>query len=254
MVCSDPVRPPLIREPFQSLHGSGRATYHVMHMVRVSGRWAVASAGLVLSSTSAAAMAAPSRMPIVYIQPADYPPAALATHLEGDVPIALLMAPDGTVRCSIQPNERLAILKVPSCSIIAHRNPFKQHQGPNGELIQTEMRFLVRWRINDPSFYTATNFGGATPISPEAWITTDDYPTDLLMIHASGIVRAVFDIEADGQLTNCTIAQSSGHLRLDKLSCALLEKRATFLPAVSTDETPRATKAWMTMRWSTPSH
>jgi len=93
---------------------------------------------------------------------------------------------------------------------------------------------------------------GVTPINPASWITTDDYPPSALRARAEGISSYRLDIDAAGQVTSCTITQTSGTLALDEAACASLRARARFNPA--RDRSGHAIAASYTgrVRWQIP--
>jgi TonB family protein len=67
--------------------------------------------------------------------------------------------------------------------------------------------------------------------SPGEWIRPDDYPPAALRASASGMTRFRLDIGTNGQVVRCTVTQSSGNGDLDTTACAMLTKRAGFVPA-----------------------
>lgn len=78
----------------------------------------------------------------------------------------------------------------------------------------------------------------ASPASPkgrpQAWLTTDDYPSSAIREGVQGVTGYRLDIGADGKPTGCTVTSSSGSSILDDTACRLLVRRARFTPAKDT--------------------
>ena len=83
------------------------------------------------------------------------------------------------------------------------------------------------------------DFGGATPINRDKWLSLDDYPTSVLQRGGQGDVVVRFIIGVDGRVSDCALDTSSGIREQDVIPCKVLAKRARFRPAVSEDGTPR---------------
>jgi TonB family protein len=96
----------------------------------------------------------------------------------------------------------------------------------------------------------------ATPVKPlgdpRQWITPDDYPPSALRIDAEGLVRVLMSIDAAGNLADCKVVQSSGNADLDGATCALLTRRAKFIPARDASGHPMASTAAENFRWAIP--
>jgi TonB family protein len=63
-------------------------------------------------------------------------------------------------------------------------------------------------------------------------ITADDYPDASVRAGETGTVAVSFDACPDGRSQNCQIEISSGHARLDRRTCELVERRGHF-PALA---------------------
>lgn len=59
----------------------------------------------------------------------------------------------------------------------------------------------------------------------------DDYPAKAIGRGAIGYVDVVLTVAADGRVTNCRFARSSGHKELDEITCQKLRKGSRFEPA-----------------------
>lgn len=67
--------------------------------------------------------------------------------------------------------------------------------------------------------------------SGQYWITDVDYPAISWRNGEVGKVDYRLLIDKKGKPTRCDVTSSSGHRRLDELTCALLMQRASFTPA-----------------------
>jgi len=71
-----------------------------------------------------------------------------------------------------------------------------------------------------------------------AVFSTDDFPAYL---QAAGVSRTVYTrttVQPDGTIQGCVAEVSSGDTKLDAYTCAIIVRRARFLPAKWTDGTP----------------
>ena len=88
-----------------------------------------------------------------------------------------------------------------------------------------------------------------TPKDIQQWLRPIDYPADALMRGLQGSVTASFDIAANGTVSNCAVAKSSGHKSLDAVPCRLLSRRARFQPSIEADGVAMAAKGEVTVRF-----
>lgn len=63
------------------------------------------------------------------------------------------------------------------------------------------------------------------------YFSTDDYPETALARHAEGTVGFRLEIDAGGEVTRCTVTQSSNDPALDAATCAIVLGRVYYLPA-----------------------
>ncbi|MEN2786439.1 TonB family protein [Sphingomonas qilianensis] len=174
---------------------------------------------------------------------ADYPAAALAAGIEGDVPVTLYIRDDGTIdRCVAEPGGKLALLKRASCAVIAQRGLFAPTL-KHGKPVASEAAVIARWRILPVDSYS----GGATPISPTDWVSAADLPSSTM--DAAGGVVVALDVADTGRPTSCSIEKSSGSAVLDRKICQLALARARYLAAVDDQGRFRATKALFKVKW-----
>jgi TonB family protein len=88
--------------------------------------------------------------------------------------------------------------------------------------------------------------------NPGNWVTTNDYPTRALANGDMGTASFRLEVSAQGDVTSCTISQSSGHADLDAATCKAVARRAKFEPAVDYDGQPVASMYSNRVRWQIP--
>jgi TonB family protein len=85
-------------------------------------------------------------------------------------------------------------------------------------------------------------------------ITPNDYPLDSMRNDEYGIVSTYAEVSPKGNVTGCTVTESSGYPTLDKQTCALILKRATFEPAKDGNGNPIASYYRAAYVWLIDSH
>lgn len=70
-----------------------------------------------------------------------------------------------------------------------------------------------------------------TPVTPQTWLSDDDYPTKSFAQHANGTTGFLLRVDATGKVTDCRVAETSGFIELDQTTCAVLLARSKFQPA-----------------------
>lgn len=80
-----------------------------------------------------------------------------------------------------------------------------------------------------------------------------DYPRSAAARGAAGTVAISFGVGADGRVSRCSVIGSSGDAELDRLTCALVERRFVYRPArnaagQAVETTLRTTFTWGTYR------
>jgi len=88
--------------------------------------------------------------------------------------------------------------------------------------------------------------------NPGNWITNSDYRTTWIRRELTGTARFTLQIDAAGNVSNCTITGSTGHDPLDRATCRLIEGRAVFNPAKGTDGKPVAGTYSSSVNWQIP--
>lgn len=86
-------------------------------------------------------------------------------------------------------------------------------------------------------------------LNPQEIITIRDYPKASLRGDEYGIVSVVVHVSPKGEATSCDVTETSGHARLDRKTCSLLESRAHFDPAKGTDGSAMAGEYRMSTAW-----
>lgn len=86
----------------------------------------------------------------------------------------------------------------------------------------------------------------------DTYFTNDDYPAAALRAEEQGEVAVALTISARGRVSDCTIAASSGSAALDRATCALLNRRARFHPALDADALATQGIYRTTVTWRIP--
>lgn len=86
-----------------------------------------------------------------------------------------------------------------------------------------------------------------------ATITTDDYPDASLRAEEQGVTSVRYTIGEDGRVAagTCQVTSSSGHDRLDRRTCELVERRFRFNPALQGGKPVQETRT-QSVRWQIP--
>lgn len=88
--------------------------------------------------------------------------------------------------------------------------------------------------------------------NPGEWVSTDDYPGNLLSDGIHGTVAFKIKVGTDGKPVDCVVLESSKIEALDKLSCQLVVQRARFKPAIGSDGQPAVAPYINRIRWQIP--
>jgi len=84
------------------------------------------------------------------------------------------------------------------------------------------------------------------------WISSDDYPADARRAGQEGVVAVKLFVDETGHVAACTITQSSNTPSLDAGTCALLTRRARFVPRAITPGAQFAGVYSTKVRWVLP--
>lgn len=79
-------------------------------------------------------------------------------------------------------------------------------------------------------------------------ISDADYPAASLRAEEEGTTTVAITIGTDGRISDCQIARSSGHSRLDERTCELMPRRYRYEPATQ-DGTPIPFKIQQNVKW-----
>jgi protein TonB len=77
----------------------------------------------------------------------------------------------------------------------------------------------------------------------------EDYPASAIRAGAQGAVVFRYVIGTDGRVVSCEVVQSSGNAALDASTCAIAQRRFSFLPAFDGDRNPVTEVRTDTVRW-----
>lgn len=92
----------------------------------------------------------------------------------------------------------------------------------------------------------------ATPVNRAVWINENDYPADAIRAGQQGRVAVALYVDNTGRVASCDITASSNSASLDAQTCALIQRRARFLPATTVAGTTFAGVFKTTMTWRLP--
>lgn len=98
---------------------------------------------------------------------------------------------------------------------------------------------LTHWGIDLEAHRGLTRVA-APANNPGQWIRPSDYPTDLMVRGAQGLVQFRLSVGADGVPTQCHIQKSTRPEGFDKAACDALMRRARFEPALDANGQPIA--------------
>lgn len=110
---------------------------------------------------------------------------------------------------------------------------------------------LTSWGVDIAAHGSLTR--RATPTrSPSRWMSTSDYPTELLRKGMQGLVQVRLSVGADGQPTQCHIQRSTRPEGFDTAVCAALMRKARFDPALDAGGRPIASFWRTSVRFDIP--
>lgn len=107
---------------------------------------------------------------------------------------------------------------------------------------------LTHWGI-DLEAHRGLTRAVAPKSNPGEWVRSSDYPYDLMLEGAQGLVQFRLSVDADGAPTQCHIQQSSRPEGFDKAVCDALMRRAQFEPALGANGEPIASYWRSTVRF-----
>lgn len=90
----------------------------------------------------------------------------------------------------------------------------------------------------------------AMPItSPANWVVSNDYPDKALYSGISGVVHFRLDVGSEGQVEACHIQMASKGPEFAQVTCAAIQKRAKFTPALDQAGKPVRSYFVAQVRW-----
>ena len=81
---------------------------------------------------------------------------------------------------------------------------------------------------------------------------SNDYPAEAMRSKQTGRVAFALLIDETGKIADCTVIATSGVATLDAQSCAIIERRAAFRPALGVDGKPAKSATVQRIRWQLP--
>ncbi len=84
------------------------------------------------------------------------------------------------------------------------------------------------------------------------WVTNADYPTRDLRLGHEGTTKFRVVVGTDGKIRSCEAVTSSGHQGLDNATCAKIERRARFKPAIDGNGDKIVGTYTSSVRWQIP--
>lgn len=88
--------------------------------------------------------------------------------------------------------------------------------------------------------------------SPGTWLTTNDYPTNMVRQGGNGLVQFRLDIDKAGSVTGCHILARTSPDEFSDVTCKLLQRRAKFAPAIDSQGNRVAAFYVNSVRWMMP--
>lgn len=92
--------------------------------------------------------------------------------------------------------------------------------------------------------------GGRPAARVRGGFTPRDYSRIAGPLLLQGIVHVRYTVQAEGHVTNCAVTRSSGHLRLDRATCEIIEDRFRYRPALDAEGRPVASTKNTSFSWS----
>jgi outer membrane biosynthesis protein TonB len=100
------------------------------------------------------------------------------------------------------------------------------------------------WDPNGPSKLKQAPKGNVNGL-----IRSEDYPGIALLQNQQGSLQFVLLIDEGGRVADCTIVETSGVASLDAQSCAILQDKARFTPAIGLDGKPAKSSYFQRVTW-----
>ncbi|WP_435417795.1 energy transducer TonB [Parerythrobacter aurantius] len=85
--------------------------------------------------------------------------------------------------------------------------------------------------------------------NPGSWVVSDDYPKISMLLDEAGRSQFRATVDVSGEVSGCSILDSSGFKRLDELTCRLVTQRARFDPALDYQGKPIVSQYTQAVVW-----
>jgi TonB family protein len=116
-----------------------------------------------------------------------------------------------------------------------------------------EKDLLVTWGMS-PADVAAMGTLAQHPKSLTAIFTTDDYPGSAIRNNEQGTAGVRFWIGTDGRVSDCQVVEKSGSKTLDDKTCAIIEARARYTPALNKNGEVIRSIGYQRIRWELPGY
>ena len=110
---------------------------------------------------------------------------------------------------------------------------------------------VTHWGV-DAERYAARTHNPKPINEPVRWITSKDYPSDMLRKGGQGIVHFRLTVGPDGKVADCNIQGGTEGDAFREVTCATIRKRATFEPARDSEGQPMTGYFLSTVRFEMP--
>lgn len=179
----------------------------------------------------------------------------------------LQVGPDGRVTgCRLEKPSGVKPVDLTACLQLLARGRYTPARDIKGQPVAAVEFFGLEWSVKPvpgqvapppvpaPTIVcappaTTTGPMVAEPCMADDWIPDGAYPPGPLQRGESGLVRYRLFVDTGGRLERCAITGSSGHAGLDRDTCALLSRRARFVPARNVDGSPMVWEYDGSVRW-----
>jgi TonB family protein len=189
--------------------------------------------------------AKPVAEPSTWVVTDDYPAAAKRAGQEGRVGFTLLVGTEGRATgCTVAESSGSTSLDTATCTLLMRRARFVSAADKKRTPVPDRWVGTIDWKLTPaqmpPPASTDCNDCGVPWIffdilnaptprgDPARWLQLADYPAEWRK--AGGSVTIVLRVWRDGSVRACKVSESSGLIKLDRLVCTLLRRRARFRP------------------------
>jgi len=159
---------------------------------------------VILAMTAAASLPRFLKEPIT---PDQYPPSALRRNAQDFNQVRLIVNPVGAVeRCDIVVESEYSDLDAPVCRLMK-RARLKPAQDRDGLAAYGVIKKWTSWSIGSPA---------SPPVTADVVLSLNRLPAGL---SGKPLAKLVLVVAADGEVSSCDVAESSGSPALDKAAC-----------------------------------